>query len=121
MRNWALQTIDSMILGAVKPAWAGMRKAVEELRVKLEPKIRELTEPIFKAENEIIGKMRGNNFMSRVESLFTIQYRERDECFGAFVKGTRYSTPWKSCRDYQISCTYIMFNVACPNSDSADA
>lgn len=68
MRNWALQTIDSMILGAVKPAWAGMRKAVEELRVKLEPKIRELTEPIFKAENEIIGKMR-ESVMSVLEPL----------------------------------------------------
>lgn len=58
LRNMALSTIDTMVLAAVKPAWAGLRKAAEELRPKIEPKIREMTEPIFKAENEIIGKMR---------------------------------------------------------------
>jgi len=66
MRNWTLSTIDTMILAAVKPAWAAMRKAVEELRPIAEPKIRELTQPIFKAENEIIGKMR-ETVMSALE------------------------------------------------------
>jgi hypothetical protein len=60
MRNMALSTIDAMVLAAVKPAWAGMRKAVETLRPLAEPKIREATEPIFKLENEIVGKMKGN-------------------------------------------------------------
>jgi len=64
----ALSTIDAMILAAVKPAWAGLRKAVEELRPKMEPKIREMTEPIFKAENEIIAKMR-ESVMSVLEPL----------------------------------------------------
>lgn len=68
IRNRTLQAIDVMILAAVKPAWAGMRKAAEELRPKIEPKIREATEPIFKAENEIIGKMR-ESVMSVLEPL----------------------------------------------------
>lgn len=68
MRNFTLATIDSMILGAVKPGWAAMRKAVEELRPVVEPKIRELCEPIFKAENEIVGKMR-ESVMSVLEPL----------------------------------------------------
>lgn len=58
MRNMTLATIDGMILAAVKPAWAAMRKAVEELRPKLEPIIKKETEPIFKAELEIVGKMK---------------------------------------------------------------
>lgn len=68
MRNFTLATIDSMILGAVKPGWAAMQKAVKELRPIVEPKIRELTEPIFKAENEIVGKMR-ESVMSVLEPL----------------------------------------------------
>lgn len=68
LRNMALSTIDGMVLAAVRPAWAGLRKACEELRPKVEPKIRELTEPIFKAENEIIGKMR-ESVMSVLEPL----------------------------------------------------
>jgi len=68
MRNFTLATIDSMISGAVKPGWSAMRKAVEALRPIAEPKIRELTEPIFKAENEIVGKMR-ESVMSVLEPL----------------------------------------------------
>jgi len=68
MRNWTLATIDSMILAAVKPGWAAMKKAVEELRPKMEPTVRQMTEPIFKAENEIIGKMR-ESVMSVLEPL----------------------------------------------------
>jgi len=52
----------------VKPAWDGLRKAVEEMRPKAEPKIRESTEPIFKAEDEIVGKMR-ESVMSVLEPL----------------------------------------------------
>jgi len=58
LRDFTLSTIDSLILSAVKPAWAGMRKAVEELRPVVEPKIRSNIEPVFQAENEIVGKMR---------------------------------------------------------------
>lgn len=48
-----------MIMAAVKPAWAGMAKAVDELRPKFEPKLRENMGPIFKAEVDIMEKMRG--------------------------------------------------------------
>lgn len=75
MRTMTLSTIDSMILAAVKPAWAGLRKTVEELRPKMEPKIRELTEPIFRAENEVIAQMRGwflsFSFLSLLLSFFS--------------------------------------------------
>jgi len=42
--------------------------AAEKLRPIVEPKIRDMTEPIFKAENEIIGKMR-ESVMSVLEPL----------------------------------------------------
>eukprot|EP00026_Physarum_polycephalum_P006552 Phypoly_transcript_06600.p1 GENE.Phypoly_transcript_06600~~Phypoly_transcript_06600.p1 ORF type:complete len:566 (+),score=113.46 Phypoly_transcript_06600:34-1698(+) len=57
-RNMALSTIDGMVLAAVKPAWAGMRKSVETARPVMEPKIREQSEQLFKAEDEINGKMK---------------------------------------------------------------
>jgi len=68
LRNMALSTIDSMVLAAVKPAWAGLRKAAEALRPQVEPKIRDMVEPIFKAENEIIATMR-ERVMSVLEPL----------------------------------------------------
>jgi len=52
------KAIDALVMGAVKPAWAAMRKAVEELRPKIEPTIRELVEPIFKAEKDIVDKIK---------------------------------------------------------------
>lgn len=58
LRNQVSKAIDSMVMGAVKPAWAGMSKAVKELRPKIEPKIRDAVEPIFKAEVEIMDKMK---------------------------------------------------------------
>ena len=48
-----------MVSSAVKPAWEGMRKAAQTSRPRMEPQIREMNEPIFKAEVEIVGKMRG--------------------------------------------------------------
>jgi len=68
LRNMALSTIDSMVLAAVKPAWAAMRKAVEELRPKMEPKIRELCEPIFNKQAEVQAKMK-EQVMSVLEPL----------------------------------------------------
>lgn len=58
IRNQAYKLIDAMVSSAVKPAWAGMAKAVKEIRPKIEPKIRDLTEPIFKAEIQIVEKMK---------------------------------------------------------------
>jgi len=58
LMKWSTGAIDSMVLGAVKPGWAGMRKGVEEVRRKIEPVVRQLTEPIFKAEEEMVNKMK---------------------------------------------------------------
>jgi len=66
--NWTLSTINSMVIAAVKPGWAGMRKAVEELRPTVEPKIRDAVEPIFKAKNDLMEKMR-EGVMSVIEPL----------------------------------------------------
>lgn len=68
LRNQAIKLIDAMVSAAVKPAWAGMAKTVKEVRPKIEPKIRELTEPIFKAENEITEKMK-NAVMSVIDPI----------------------------------------------------
>jgi len=68
LRNMSLSAIDSMVLAAVKPGWAAMRKGVEVVRPKVEPVIREQLEPIFKLENEIVGKMR-ESVMSVLEPL----------------------------------------------------
>jgi len=68
LRNQAVKLIDSMVSAAVKPAWAGLAKTVKEIRPKIEPKIRDLTEPIFKAEAEITEKMK-NAVMSVIDPL----------------------------------------------------
>lgn len=68
IRNMVQGTIDSMVSVAVKPGWAAMRKAVEALRPELEPKIRSGLEPIFKAKNDIMDKMR-SGVMSVLEPL----------------------------------------------------
>jgi hypothetical protein len=43
---------------AVTPAWGAMEKAVEELRPKIEPTIKEMVGPIFKAEADLMEKMK---------------------------------------------------------------
>lgn len=58
LRNQVQKAIDSMVMAAVKPAWAGMQKAVKELRPKVEPKIRDLVGPIFEAEVQLMDKMK---------------------------------------------------------------
>jgi hypothetical protein len=60
LRNKMVKLFDSVVLAVVKPAWAGMAKTVEALRPKIEPKINELVEPIFKAEAEIVQKLKGS-------------------------------------------------------------
>lgn len=45
-------------MGAVKPGWAAMLKAVQEVRPVAEPKIRELVQPIFEAEKGIVDKLK---------------------------------------------------------------
>lgn len=68
LRDWSTNAIDSMIMAAVKPAWGGVRKAVEELRHKVEPTIRQMSEAIFKAEIEIVAQMK-ESVMSVLEPL----------------------------------------------------
>jgi len=68
LRNQVQKVIDNMVLTAVKPAWAGMQKVVKELRPKIEPKIREAVGPLFKAEVDIIEKMK-NAVMSVIDPL----------------------------------------------------
>jgi hypothetical protein len=58
LRNKVAKGIDALVMGVVKPAWAAMQKTVQELRPKIEPKIRELVEPIFNAEKDIMEKIK---------------------------------------------------------------
>lgn len=59
LRNKMTKVFDSMVLAIVKPAWAGMAKTVEALKPKIEPKIKDAVEPIFKAEANIVEQMKG--------------------------------------------------------------
>jgi hypothetical protein len=58
VRNQVLKALDTMVSAAVGPAWKAMEKAVEELRPKIEPTIKDMVGPIFKAEAELIEKMK---------------------------------------------------------------
>jgi hypothetical protein len=58
IRNQVLKALDTMVSAAVNPAWAAMAKVVEELRPKIEPTIKEMVGPIFKAEADLIEKMK---------------------------------------------------------------
>jgi len=68
LRNQSLKVIGAMVSAAVKPAWAGLAKVVEELHPKMEPKVRELCEPIFEAEAKILEAMK-NAVMSVLDPL----------------------------------------------------
>jgi len=58
VRNQVLKALDTMVSAAVNPAWAAMAKVVEEIRPKIEPTIKEMVGPIFKAEADLIEKMK---------------------------------------------------------------
>jgi len=58
VRNQVLKTLDTIIMAGVTPAWKAMSSAVETLRPQIEPKIKELVDPIGKAEAEIIEKIK---------------------------------------------------------------
>jgi len=68
IRNQVLKAIDKAVGAAVKPAWAAMDTAVKELRTKIEPTIKEMVDPIGKAEAEIIEKIK-NAVMSQIEPI----------------------------------------------------
>lgn len=58
VRNMVIKALDSMVMAAVTPAWAAMAKAVDELRPKIEPTLKELGEPLGKLESELVGKIK---------------------------------------------------------------
>jgi len=58
IRSEILKVLDTMVSAAVTPAWAAMEKAVEEIRPKIEPTIKEMVGPIFKAEADLMEKMK---------------------------------------------------------------
>ena len=68
IRNQVLKAIDKAVSAAVKPAWMAMDKAVKELRPKIEPTIKEMVDPIGKAEREVIEKIK-NAVMNQIEPL----------------------------------------------------
>jgi len=58
VRNQVIKAIDKMVLAAVTPAWKAMDATVAELRPKIEPKIKELVEPVGKAKAEVMNKIK---------------------------------------------------------------
>jgi len=58
IRQQVLKGIDSLVTAAVTPGWAAMQKAVEALRPKIEPKLKELVGPIGKAQGELLEKIK---------------------------------------------------------------
>jgi len=58
MRNQINKALNKIIYGAVVPAWKAMSTAVEALRPKVEPKIKDNLTPLFKLEEEIIDKIK---------------------------------------------------------------
>jgi len=58
VRNQVMKSLDTLIGAGVAPAWKAMSSAVESLRPQIEPKIKELVDPIGKAEAEIMDKIK---------------------------------------------------------------
>lgn len=58
VRNQIMKTLDTLIMAGVGPAWKAMSSAVESLRPQIEPKIKELVDPIGKAEGELVEKIK---------------------------------------------------------------
>jgi len=59
-----------MVLAAIAPAWKVMDTAVNAIRPKIEPKVRDAMEPIGKIKGELIVKIR-SSVMSVVEPVIT--------------------------------------------------
>jgi len=57
IRETVAKNIDALVSAAVKPAWAAMEKAVDALRPKIEPTIKEKSADIVKLEMELQAKM----------------------------------------------------------------
>jgi hypothetical protein len=70
VRNQVLKVIGKLVMAAVVPAWKGMSAAVEELRPKIEPTIKEMVEPIGKAKLDMINKIK-DSVMSMLTPLLS--------------------------------------------------
>lgn len=68
VRNQVMKSLDTIISAGVGPAWKAMSTAVENLRPEIEPKIKELIDPIGKAEAEVMDKIK-NAVMSVLDPL----------------------------------------------------
>jgi hypothetical protein len=68
VRNQIIKTLDTLVMAGVTPAWKAMSSAVETLRPQIEPKIKELVDPIGKAEAELTDKIK-NAAMSILDPL----------------------------------------------------
>jgi hypothetical protein len=58
VRNQILKTLDTIISAGVSPAWKVMAAAVKEIRTKIEPKVKELVDPIGRAKETVMEKMK---------------------------------------------------------------
>jgi len=58
IRGQVLKTLDTIISAGVGPAWKAMASTVETLRPQIEPKIKEVVDPIAKAEDEVTEKIK---------------------------------------------------------------
>jgi len=68
VRNQVMKSLDTLIGAGVAPAWKAMSSTVESLRPTIEPKIKELVDPIGKAEAEVMDKIK-NAVMSVLDPL----------------------------------------------------
>jgi len=68
VRNQVMKSLDTIISAGVGPAWKAMSTVVENLRPEIEPKIKELIDPIGKAEAEVMEKIK-NAVMSVLDPL----------------------------------------------------
>lgn len=57
VRNQVIKTIDSFVSAAVGPAWKAMDEAVKQVRPKIEPVVKEIADPLGKAQRQIIDKI----------------------------------------------------------------
>jgi hypothetical protein len=57
VRNTVLKTLDTLVSGGVGPAWKAMSTAVEELRSKVEPNLKQLVDPVGTAKKAVVDKM----------------------------------------------------------------
>jgi len=68
VRNQIIKLVDKMVMPVIAPAWKAMDSAVNALRPKIEPKVRDAIAPIGVAKGELIMKIR-EAVMSVVEPL----------------------------------------------------